>query len=112
MRGWEYAYTAHVFAAGYDIRTEDAYCKTMNDFDRVIGISRLLFFHLNDSKGECGSHLDRHEHIGKGRIGLNGFRSVMNDPRFADHPMTLETPKGEDLEEDRVNLQVLRNLMR
>lgn len=103
--------TAHIFAAGYDIRSEGAYQKTMNDFNRLIGISRLHFFHLNDSKGECGSHLDRHEHIGAGRIGLSGFRNLLNDPRFAGHPMTLETPKGEDLEEDRTNLHILRSLM-
>ena len=103
--------TCHIFAAGYDIRSEDAYRQTMAEFDRVIGLEHLHFFHLNDSKKNLGSRVDRHEHIGRGCIGLEGFRSLLNDKRFADRAMTLETPKGEDLQEDIENLAALRSLM-
>lgn len=103
--------TCHIFAAGYDIRTLSAYTQTMAEFDRVVGVERIKFFHLNDSKQKLASRVDRHEHIGQGTIGLDGFRSLLNDPRFADHSMTLETPKGDDLQEDRDNLQVLRRLI-
>jgi len=103
--------TCHIFAAGYDIRSQESYHKTMAEFDRIIGLERICFFHLNDSKKELGSRVDRHEHIGQGKIGLEGFRNLMNDPRFAKHSMTLETPKGKDLEEDRANLKTLRSLI-
>ena len=103
--------TCHIFAAGYDIRTLPAYTQTMDEFDRLVGIGRIKFFHLNDSKQKLASRVDRHEHIGQGAIGLDGFRSLLNDPRFADHPMTLETPKGDDLQEDRDNLLILRGLV-
>jgi len=103
--------TCHIFAAGYDIRTREKYEATFAEFDRLIGIDRIKFFHLNDSKKELGSRVDRHEHIGRGCIGLNGFRYLVNDPRFAGHAMTLETPKGKDLSEDRENLAVLRSLL-
>ena len=104
--------TSHAFAAGYDLRTPETYEKTFSLFDQIIGLQRLKFFHLNDSKRPLGSRLDRHEHIGKGEIGLNGFRLLLNDPRFQDHPMVLETPKGKDLKEDKKNLRVLRSLCR
>ena len=104
--------TCHIFAGGYDIRTPQAYKHTFQEFDRYIGLERLLFFHLNDAKKDLGSKVDRHEHIGKGNIGLKGFKLLLNDPRFANHPMTLETPKGKDLHEDRENLKVLRSLMK
>lgn len=104
--------TCHLFASGYDFRTPETYKKTMEEFDRTIGIKRLKFFHLNDSKKELASQVDRHEHIGKGCIGLNGFGFFLNDSRFRFHPMTLETPKGKDLKEDTVNLRVLRKLMK
>ena len=100
--------TCHLFAAGYDFRTPAAYRQTMAEFDRLIGLDRLRFFHINDSKKGLGSRVDRHEHIGRGAIGLDGFRQLLTDPRFENHPMTLETPKGEDLKEDKVNLRVLR----
>ena len=103
--------TCHVFAAGYELRTEDGYTATIADLERAVGLDKVLFFHLNDSKKELGCRVDRHEHIGKGAIGLEGFRNILNDSRFADRPMTLETPKGDDLEEDRENLRVLRSLM-
>ncbi len=104
--------TCHAFAAGYDIRTKKTYQATMEEFDRVVGINRIRFFHLNDSKKGLGSRVDRHEHIGKGEIGLEAFRNLLNDSRFANHPMTLETPKGKNLQEDRDNLAVLRSLLR
>jgi deoxyribonuclease-4 len=106
--------TCHIFAAGYDIRGPDAYGRTFSLFDSVIGFKRLKFFHLNDSKKGLGSRVDRHEHIGKGMIGMEGFRLLLNDPRFASHPMVLETPKGKDLKDqalDRENLRVLHSLI-
>jgi deoxyribonuclease-4 len=102
--------TCHVFAAGYELRTPDGYAATMRAFDRVIGLERLEAIHLNDSKGELGSRKDRHEHIGKGHIGLEGFRHLLNDARLARLPGILETPKSDDLHEDRENLAVLRCL--
>ena len=104
--------TCHAFAAGYDISTAKGYAKTMTDFDAAIGLERLRFFHLNDSKKKLGSRVDRHTHIGKGEIGLEGFRLLLNDSRFADHPMVLETPKEKDLKEDIANLALLRSLLK
>ncbi|MCM8794937.1 MAG: deoxyribonuclease IV [Candidatus Omnitrophica bacterium] len=104
--------TCHLFAAGYDIRTKAAYEKTMGDFDRIVGIKHVEAIHLNDSKKELGCRVDRHEHIGRGRIGLEGFRCLMNDQRFRHVPMVLETPKDEEtLAEDIRNLKVLRGLV-
>lgn len=104
--------TCHIFAAGYDIRSPESYQETMTEFDRLVGIDRIKFFHLNDSKKGLKCKVDRHEHIGKGEIGLEGFRNLLNDPRFADHPMTLETPKEKDLQEDRDNLATLHSLIK
>lgn len=104
--------TCHVFAAGYDLRTPEAYEETLATFDRIIGLDRLCVVHFNDCKGPLGGRLDRHEHIGKGQLGLEAFRLFVNDPRFADLPGLLETPKSEDLHEDRENLAVLRSLVR
>lgn len=104
--------TEHAFAAGYDIRTKDGYERTFSEFDEIIGIERLAAFHLNDSKKEFNSRVDRHEHIGKGFIGVEAFRMLMNDKRFWGLPMCLETPKGSDLKEDRENLELLRSLIR
>ena len=103
--------TCHIFAAGYDIRSPESYQATMAEFDKWVGIDRIKFFHLNDSKKGLECRVDRHEHIGQGEIGLEGFRNLLNDPRFAKHPMTLETPKGKDLQEDRDNLATLRSLL-
>ena len=103
--------TSHAFAAGYDLRTRATYEETFSQFDRIIGLERLKFFHINDSKRPLGSRVDRHEHIGKGEIGLAGFRLLLNDPRFRDHPMVLETPKGKELKVDKANLRVLRSLI-
>lgn len=103
--------TCHVFAAGYDLRDEETYMATMELFHRTVGLERIAWFHLNDSQGGLGSRLDRHAHIGKGAIGKEGFRALLNDSRFLNHPMVLETPKGYDLREDRRNLRVLRSLL-
>jgi deoxyribonuclease-4 len=102
--------TCHIFTAGYELRTCDGYAATMAAFDRAVGLERLKVIHLNDSKGDLGSRKDRHEHIGKGHIGLEGFHHVLNDPRLAGLPGLLETPKSDDLHEDRENLAVLRRL--
>lgn len=109
--------TCHVFAAGYDIRTPEAYAETMNAFDEKIGLDKIKCFHFNDSKHELGSNKDRHEHIGEGHIGKSGFASFVNDSRWADHPAHLETPKteededGNEIEMDPVNLKTLRDLI-
>jgi len=102
--------TAHVFAAGYELRTAEGYAATMEAFDRLIGLRRLKALHLNDSKGGLGSRKDRHEHIGEGEIGLDGFRHLLGDPRLDGLPGLLETPKEDDLAADRRNLEVLRSL--
>ena len=102
--------TAHVFAAGYDIGSETSARKTFREFDRMVGLDRLVAIHLNDSKTARGSRVDRHEHIGKGKIGLPAFRFIMRDRRFREIPKVLETPKGKDLREDVVNLKTLRRL--
>jgi deoxyribonuclease IV len=104
--------TEHAFAAGYDIRTKEGYERTFSEFDEAIGIDLLAAFHLNDSKKEFHSRVDRHEHIGKGFIGVEAFRLLMNDKRFWGLPMCLETPKGPDLKEDRENLTLLRSLIK
>lgn len=103
--------TCHAFAAGYDMRTPETYSATFDSFNQHIGLDRIRFFHLNDSKHPLGSRVDRHEHIGRGKLGLGSFRLLLNDPRFKRHPMVLETPKGKDLKNDRRNLKVLRSLM-
>jgi deoxyribonuclease-4 len=103
--------TCHAFAAGYDIRTPETYSATFELFDRAVGLDRLKFFHLNDSRHPLGSRVDRHEHIGLGKIGRGGFKLLLNDPRFERHPMVLETPKGKDLRNDKKNLKVLRSLL-
>jgi len=104
--------TCHAFAAGYDIRTRKTYTATMQQFDDVIGLDRLAVIHLNDARKELASRIDRHEHIGKGQIGLDGFRWLLNDRRLAKIPMSLETPKGKDLKEDVENLATLRALIK
>lgn len=104
--------TCHAFAAGYDMRTPDTYQRTLDEFDAVIGLERIRVIHLNDSKGDLGSRVDRHEHIGLGGIGLEGFRLLLNDLCLSSLPMILETPKGRDLKEDIENLATLSGLMR
>ncbi len=103
--------TCHVFASGYDLRTREAYEATMRELERVIGRNRVLAFHLNDSRGGFGSHIDRHENIGEGQLGLDAFRWLLNDPRWADRPMVIETEKSEDMHEDVENLRRLRSLI-
>ena len=103
--------TCHVFAAGYDIATEEGYLSLFGEFNRIIGLEKLHCFHVNDSKKGLGCRVDRHDHIGQGSMGLVGFRSLMNDPRFADIPKILETPKGDNDEMDAVNLGLLRGLI-
>ncbi len=102
--------TCHVFAAGYDIRTEGGYEAVMEEFDQIIGLKKLKAFHVNDCKGGLGSRLDRHEHIGKGRLGLGVFKRILNDTRFRGLPMVLETPKGRKMIDDRRNLYILAHL--
>jgi deoxyribonuclease-4 len=105
--------TCHVFAAGYDIRKPDRYEAMLVEAQRTVGLKRVRCWHLNDSKGACGSRLDRHEHIGHGRIGSAGFRNVLSDQRFDGVPMIIETPKGENetgRDWDRVNIQRLRRI--
>lgn len=101
--------TCHAFAAGYDFRDKESYEALWKNFDAVIGLEHLKVFHLNDSKKELGSRVDRHEDIGKGELGLEPFKLIMQDKRFADIPKILETPK-ETLEDDIRNLEVLRLL--
>jgi len=101
--------TAHIFAAGYDIRTREAYEETIDLFDEIIGLDKLKVIHLNDSKKELGSRVDRHEHIGKGLIGIDAFKFIVNDKRFEKHPMILETPGAEKYYKE--NLEVLRSLI-
>ncbi len=104
--------TCHIFAAGYELRTEAGYENTFQQFDDIVGIRRLAVFHCNDSKKEFGAHVDRHEHIGKGAIGLEGFSFLMNDDRFASIPKILETPKSDDLHEDVENIRTLKSLVK
>jgi deoxyribonuclease-4 len=102
--------TEHAFAAGYDIRTPEGYENAFSELDKRVGIKNLVAFHLNDSIKDFHSRVDRHQHIGKGFIGLDAFRRLLNDRRFFGLPMCLETPKGPDLKEDVENLATLRSL--
>ena len=112
--------TCHLFAAGYDLATERGYKRTFDAFRRTIGFDRLRVFHLNDSKRPLGSRRDRHEHIGRGAIGLEAFTRLVNDRRFRQFPMLLETPKTEGRAAksiavdplDEMNLKTLRGLIR
>ena len=105
--------TCHVFAAGYPMAERKDYLATFKSFDNIIGLERLKAFHINDSRRELGSRVDRHAHIGHGEMGIEPFRHLMNDRRFSKIPMYLETPKGEENGEewDVVNLAVLRGLV-
>jgi len=103
--------TQHAFAAGYDLRTKDGYERTFAEFDEAVGLDLLVAFHLNDAKKDLGCRVDRHEHIGKGFLGLDAFRLLLNDRRFWGLPMCLETPKSDDCHEDRENLATLRSLL-
>jgi len=103
--------TCHIFAAGYELRNAEGYKKTFGEFDRIIGVDKIALFHVNDSKKDLGSRVDRHEHIGKGFIGLEAFRLLLGDKRFFKTPMIIETPKGKEMEEDIENLKVLKSLL-
>jgi len=103
--------TCHVHAAGYDLRTEPAYRATLQELDAVVGLRQVRAFHLNDSKTGLGSRVDRHESIGRGKIGRLAFRLLLADRRFRNVPMVLETPKGTNGELDRKNLAMLRRLI-
>jgi len=107
--------TCHALAAGYDIRSEAGMNRVLERFDEVCGLDRLAALHLNDSKGELGSRVDRHEHIGDGRVGKGAFAAIVNRADLADVPKILETPKGQTPKGtpwDRVNLRRLRRLIR
>jgi deoxyribonuclease IV len=103
--------TAHFLEAGYDIRARKGWDSAMGEVESLVGLKEIAAFHLNDSKTDLGSRVDRHEHIGQGKIGREAFRHIVNDSRFTDHPGCLETPKSEDLHEDVENLAVLRSLV-
>lgn len=103
--------TCHVFAAGYEIRTKDGYARTIEEMEQSVGLHNVGAFHLNDSKKPLGSRVDRHQHIGQGEIGLEAFRLLLNDPRFARLPKVIETPKTVETVSDRRNLRVLRGLI-
>jgi deoxyribonuclease-4 len=102
--------TCHVFAAGYDFRTEATYAQLWEEFDRVIGLEKLKVIHLNDSKKDLGSRVDRHEHVTKGQLGSEPFRLLLNDERFFAIPKILETPK-DSLSEDLMNMQTICSLL-
>ncbi len=101
--------TSHIFAAGYDIRTDESYNHTMKAFNSTIGFKHLHLFHLNDSKKDIGSGIDRHEHIGGGFIGTGAFRRIMNDSKFKNVPKIIETPKENNM--DQVNLNLLKMML-
>jgi len=102
--------TAHSFAAGYDFTTKKGYEEMWNEFDDVIGLKYLFAFHLNDTDKDCGSRVDRHTHIGQGKIGKEPFGFFINDENFKDMPGILETPKGKDMKEDIMNIKTLKSL--
>lgn len=104
--------TCHAFAAGYDFRTAQGYAAMWDEFEKTVGLERLKAIHLNDSKRECASRVDRHEHIGRGQIGDAGFRFLMRDSHFEKTPMALETPKLNDpVKYDRENIRRLMGLV-
>ncbi|KKM17676.1 hypothetical protein LCGC14_1673370 [marine sediment metagenome] len=103
--------TAHSFAAGYDFTTKKKYEEMWDEFDDVIGLKYLFAFHLNDTDKDCGSRVDRHTHIGQGKLGKKPFSFLLNDERFKNHPGILETPKGKDFQDDIMNLAMLRSLI-
>ena len=105
--------TSHIFAAGYDIRDRKSFRETVAEFDKIIGLARLYLLHLNDSKKNLGSRVDRHEHIGRGCIGPDAFKFIMTDERLLDIPKIIETPKKADgIDWDRTNLEILRSFCR
>ncbi|MFZ5364702.1 MAG: deoxyribonuclease IV [Patescibacteria group bacterium] len=103
--------TAHAFASGYDLSSKTAVYKTIADFDKLIGLEKLMVIHTNDSKVALGSRVDRHEHIGQGKIGIKGFRALMNHPKLRDIDFIIETPKANDLS-DKENMKILKSLIK
>ncbi len=103
--------TEHAFAAGYDLRTEQGYNQAFADLDRHIGLKRLVAFHINDSMKPLNSHVDRHEHIGKGHLGLPVFQRLVNDARFTGIPMCLETEPGPEMKDIAADLRELQKLL-
>ncbi len=103
--------TAHFFEAGYDLRTPQVWDAAIGEVETMVGLKEILAFHLNDSKTDLASRVDRHAGIGQGKIGKEAFRHIVNDERFANHPGCLETPKSPDLHEDVENLSILRSLV-
>jgi deoxyribonuclease-4 len=103
--------TCHAFTAGFDLTRAQGYLKTIESLDRIVGLKRLKLVHLNDSRDELGSHADRHEHIGKGKLGLEAFRRIVNDPRLSGAAFILETPKDSD-NADKHNLKTVRKLIK
>jgi deoxyribonuclease IV len=99
--------TAHLYAAGYNVKTAEGYQETMGQVEKLFGLRRVLGLHLNDSKVPLGKRVDRHEHLGEGEIGLDCFKWIVQDPRWASTPKVLETPKSEDMHEDVENLTKL-----
>ena len=103
--------TCHSYSAGYDLADKEGYEETIRQIDEIVGLKRLKLIHLNDSKDKIGSHRDRHEHIGKGKIGYEAFRLILNDARLKDTAFILETPKDTE-DSDRINLETVRKLRR
>jgi len=103
--------TAHAYLAGYDIATEEGLKKTLDEIDRLVGIDLIKLIHLNDAKDKLGSHRDKHEHIGRGSIGLEGIKRIINHPRLRNIPFILETPK-KTVQDDLMNLNTVRGLRR
>jgi deoxyribonuclease-4 len=102
--------TAHTFEASYDIATKEGLDKTLKEFDKFVGLKRLFLLHLNDSKTELGSHIDRHWHIGEGKIGKDGFRNIINHPLLKHLPGIMETPRTDD-KEDLKNMKTIKSLV-
>ncbi|NUN10176.1 MAG: deoxyribonuclease IV [Ignavibacteriaceae bacterium] len=104
--------TAHIWAAGYDIKSEKGFRQTIKNFDAIVGLDKLKCIHMNDSKKDIGTRVDRHDHIGKGFIGVEGFRNIMNSSKLKMIPKVLETPKGKEQLEDLENIKVLKRLIK
>ena len=107
--------TCHIFSAGYDFRTEEQYEALIEELEKLVGIDYVFLIHMNDSKKECGSRVDRHMHIGKGKIGEKGLSYFLKDNRFKETPFIIETPKGKDekgIDYDIINLQKLRQILK
>src|SRR5262249_34330920 len=103
--------TEHAFAAGYDLRSEEGYDRTFSELEQYVGLELLAAFHINDSMKPLNSRVDRHEHIGKGHLGLEPFRRVINDARFAGIPMCLETDPGPEMQDIIEDLKQLHKLV-